>query len=127
MKLFLVAGALLLAQSSWAAPSLRVVSLDCSAVNTLGYASLKLNKSDQVSITVNSAYSSLAAIKSVGESSILLEQVEPQQQYRLEFSEPLKVGAQKVSGGLYFKYTPHSPFVLASYASCQVELAEVAP
>ena len=61
MKVFLFAGALLMAQSTWAASQLRVAALDCTALNSLGYASLKLDKSDVVSITVNSAFSSLAA------------------------------------------------------------------
>lgn len=126
MKMFFAAGALLISQSTWAAP-LKVTSLECTALNAVGYASLRLEKPDVVSIVINSVLSSKAQIKSVTENAILLDAPQEANQYRLEFPEPLKAGEQSVSGGLYAKYSQRGPFYLVSYASCNLKLQEVAP
>ncbi len=123
MKLFVLAGALLISQASFAA-DLRVSKLECGAVNSLGYADLRLNPAGQVDIVVNSAFKSEAKLSKVEPSAIVLEQSGDSRQYRIEFVEALKAGPQKLEGSLYSKYTPSSPWIFTSYANCRLELVE---
>jgi hypothetical protein len=122
MKGLLIVCALFGAQASYAASSKATVSkLECSAVNSLGYASLKLDKNNQVNIVVNNAYSIKTQIVRVEPTLITLAQASGQE-YLLEFKAPLTYGSQKVQASLYNKFSKSAPAVLASFADCELAL-----
>ena len=124
MKLYAFATALLLSQTTFAASALSIAKLECTAVNAGGFASLKLGQAGQVEIVVNNVFKSEAKLISLSDSTLLFQQANGTSQYRIEFPEAIKSGEQKVQGIFYSKYTPSSPWIATSYASCLVGAAE---
>ena len=138
MKLVLAAASVLAASTSFAAPTapkapaLTLKALQCTAVNTLGYADLRLEGPDQVNIVINSAFASQASVTHVGQQSLELAEVianrkegDVATQYRIEFSQPLHSGEQSAQGPLYAKVSRTGPYVVVSYATCKLNLEEV--
>lgn len=121
MKLFAVALTLLTTSSAFAA-DLRAKTLECSAVNASGYASLKLERENDVQIVINNLYTIQATITDIEKRVITLHQATPSREYRIEFDEALKEGKQEAKGILYGRFAPNYPLVATSYVSCKLDL-----